>query len=360
MDKGTETLQTWARLYPIDFIPHNNLSLNYQIMGNYEEALKEGLEAVRLSPNNTAARENVFSSFIALGRIDEAEQAAKEMEKINPDSLGAHFSRHFFAFLRHDQAAVDREIEWAKGKPEEAEATIKLANAAVYFGKIKQSEDLVKRAIEMFKNQGRPENASKELLGMAGSQLVVGRCQQAKENAKAALALHRGRNSLGGAALVYAGCNDLNQAQTILNELRTTYPTDTISSSMMTPLIQAEIERGRGNITEAIRLLESVRSYDRGLVTGFTNNYLRGHLYLEQRKGDEAAAEFQKIIDIPAIDAFSPAHALAHLCLGRAAVLKGDTAGARKAYQDFFALWKEADQDLPVLVQARKEYDALK
>jgi len=190
--------------------------------------------------------------------------------------------------------------------------------------------------------------------------LVVGRCQEAKETTKNALALYHGRNSLAGAALVYAGCNDPGQAQLILNQLRITYPSDTIISAMMTPLIQAEIERGRGNIAEAVRLAESVRSYDRSLIMGFTDNYIRGLLYLDQRRSDEAAAEFKQIVDNPTIDPFSPVHALAHLCLGRAAVLKGDTAGARKAYQDFFALWKDADTDLPVLVQARKEYEGLK
>src|SRR5918996_407321 len=81
IDKTIETLQTWARLYPNDFIPHNNLSLNYKLVGRYEDAMKEGLEAVRLSPNNISARENLFASFIGLGRMDEAEQVAREMER---------------------------------------------------------------------------------------------------------------------------------------------------------------------------------------------------------------------------------------------------------------------------------------
>jgi eukaryotic-like serine/threonine-protein kinase len=125
-------------------------------------------------------------------------------------------------------------------------------------------------------------------------------------------------------------------------------------------VIQAMIERSRGNLTEAVRLAESVRAYDRGLVTGLMNNYVRGNLYLEQRRGTEAAAEFKKIIDSPAIEAYSPAHTLAYLGLGRAEAISGDTAAARKSYQDFFALWKDADPDLPVVLQARKEYEALK
>jgi hypothetical protein len=113
-------------------------------------------------------------------------------------------------------------------------------------------------------------------------------------------------------------------------------------------------------MAEAVRLMESVRTYDRGLVTGLMNNYIRGTLYLEQRRGNEAATEFKKIIENPTIEAFSPAHALAYLGLGRAATISGDNAGALNAYRDFFAMWKDADQDLPVLVEARKEYEKLK
>jgi tetratricopeptide (TPR) repeat protein len=295
-----------------------------------------------------------------LGRIDEAEQASKEIEKLNPDSMGAHNNRFFFSFMRRDQAGMDRELEWAEGKPEEADAMIASANVAAYFGKQKQAEDLVKRAVEMLKTQNRGENAEKELLGLAANQLVLGKCQQAKENTKAASALNRGRNGRAGAAMIYAGCGDVSQAQAILNQLRTTYPADTILSSILSPVIQAIIEKNRGNLAEAVRLVESVRTYDRALVTGLMNNYLRGSLYLEQRRGSEAAAEFKKIIDNPAIEAYSPAHALAYLGMGRAAALSGDTASARKSYQDFFALWKDADPDLPVLVQARKEYEALR
>jgi serine/threonine protein kinase/Flp pilus assembly protein TadD len=77
MEKTIETLQTWARLYPNDFIPHNNLSLNYKLIGRHEEALKEALEAVRLSPNNISAHDNLVTSFFFLGRFDEAEQTEK-------------------------------------------------------------------------------------------------------------------------------------------------------------------------------------------------------------------------------------------------------------------------------------------
>ena len=88
--------------------------------------------------------------------------------------------------------------------------------------------------------------------------------------------------------------------------------------------------------------------------------YTRGQAYLKLRKGAEAAAEFQKILDHRGWDPISYLYPLAHLGLARAAALTGDVAGSRKAYQDFLALWKDADADLPILIEAKKEYAALK
>ena len=360
VDQAVETLQTWSKLYPNDFVPHNNLSINYKLLGRYEDALKEALEASRLSPNNTSARTNVISNFLSLGRWDEAEQALAELRKINPEQPIVHGTAAFLGFIRGDQAAIDREIEWAKGKPEEAEFIAMQGAHAMYLGKLKESEQFASRAVELFKQQNRQENAANVLLSLAGNMVVVGKCQQAKDNATAAVALSRGEMLLSGAALVYAACADASRAQSMIDAARASAPKNTFLAAIITPMVRAEIEKNRGNTAEAVQLLESIRNYDLGEATGLSNNYARGHFYLEQRRGNEAAAEFKKIIESRGVDGFSPMHALSYIGLARAAVLNGDTGGARKAYQDFFALWKDADADLPVLVQARKDYEQLK
>jgi serine/threonine protein kinase/tetratricopeptide (TPR) repeat protein len=360
LDKAVETLQTWSRLYPDDFVPHNNLSIAYRQLGRHEDALKEALEAVRLRPNNTAARTNVISCFVTLSRFDEAEQALGELKKINPDQFIAHGTALFLAFSRGDQAGMDREFEWSKGKPEEAEFTALHGAHLMYLGKVKEAEGWVKRSVELFKQQNRNENAANVLVGLAGNMVVLGRCEQAKANLNAALALFRGDFGLTGGAIIYAACGDAARAQTMIEAAHTAAPRNTVLASIITPMVRAKIEKDRGNIAEAVQLLESIRNYDLGEVTGLTNNFARGQLYLEQRRGNEAAAEFKRIIDSRGVDPFSLFHPFAHVGLARAAVLNGDTAGARKAYQDFFALWKDADPELPLLVQARKEYEQLK
>jgi eukaryotic-like serine/threonine-protein kinase len=360
IDQTIETLKTWARLYPNDFIPHNNLCINYKLIGRNEDALKEALEAVRLSPNNVSARDNLVSSFMSLGRFDEAEQAEREAQKINADSLAAHSNNYLFGFLRQDQAAMDREVSWAKGKPEEAQFTAYLSATALHAGKMKQSEELRKRAVEMLKQQGRVENASSVLMGFANDLMYLRKCDQAKAHAKEALDLLRGQMNLANGAAIYAACNDRDQAQKLLDEARAAYSKNTVINTIVPPIVTAGIEESRGNIPQAIQLFESIRGYEGGIVLGLGTTFARGNLYLKQRMGNEAVAEFKKVIDQRGIDVLSCTHTLAHLGLGRALALNGDTAGARKAYQDFFASWKDADHDLPVLVEARKEYEALK
>ncbi|HKR60591.1 MAG TPA: hypothetical protein VJS64_12800, partial [Pyrinomonadaceae bacterium] len=358
-DKAVETLQAWTKLYPNDYIPHNNLALNYLYFGRYEDARREATEAVRLSPTNISARDNLLGSFLGLNRLDEAEQVGNEMARLFPDSVNSHFNKFMFAVLRGDQSQMDAEVQWARGKSAEADLTDQLAGIAMSLGQFKKGEDLKRRAVELYKNQGRTENASQALLGLADRQSLVGKCEQAKENATTALGMFRGRVGLPSAAMVFATCNDQNRAQSLLDEALRLYPKDTFIVLMLAPQIRAQLERGRGNGAKALEVLESVRGYDFGLISGSTNNYLRGQVYLEQRSGKDAAVEFQKILEYIGNEIYS-LRKLAHLGLARAAAIDGDSARSRKAYQDFFGAWKDADADLPIMIAARKEYEQLK
>jgi len=359
IDKSMEVLQTWARLYPNDFIPRNNLALNSMYLGRYEDALRHSLEAVRLGPNVYSAHDNLISSFFHLGRFDEADKANGEMAALFPDAPNIHFNNYSSAFLRRDEAAMQREAEWARGKPVEAEFLGMTAARVLSTGHLKQAEEIIRRQLNFYATSERKENASQTLTYLAFNQALLGKCEPVAGNVKKGLALGRGRISLPTSAMALVLCKDTAQAQQLLDEMLKVYPKDTAVSLMSAPPLRAEIERQRGNLPEALQLFESARQYDFGLIAGIGTPYLRGQAYLQQRAGKEAAVEFQSIISRPGVDSFSPLHVLAHLGLARASVLTGDTSKARTEYQDFFALWKDADQDLPVLLQAKKEYAAL-
>jgi serine/threonine protein kinase/tetratricopeptide (TPR) repeat protein len=360
IDRAMEVLQTWSRLYPNDFTPHNNLALNYMYFGRYEDALKESLEAVRLSPNASSARDNLIGSFMALNRFDEAGEALEQLKSLYPDSPAAHFNNYLLASIRGDQTAMEREAQWVTGSAFEADFLTIRGEAAAASGQLKKAEELKKRAIDSFKSQNRNDNAAQALIGLASGQAAFGKCPEAQANAVAALGLHKGRISIVGAAAVYAKCGDATRSLALLDEALKLYPKDTPTVAMFAPLIRAQAERLKGNPAQAIQLLESVRRYDLGLIVGTANNYLRGQAYLDQRQGNEAAAEFQKIIDHRGIDTLSGLGPLAHLGLARASAISGDVGKSRTSYQNFFALLKDADADLPLLVQAKKEYEQLK
>ena len=122
-------------------------------------------------------------------------------------------------------------------------------------------------------------------------------------------------------------------------------------------MMQAQLELSRGNAAKAVELLEPARKYE--VYGAFWPQYLRGQAYLKQGNGAQAAIEFQTILDHRGWYPTSPLYPLAHLGLARAAALTGDSSKERKFYQDFLAIWRDADST-PILIEARREYEKLK
>ena len=358
MPKVIEVLEATARLYPQDYVPHNNLALQYLLLGRFEDARKEAQAAVQLSPTNISALDNLTGAFLGLGRLDEAQQIANQIKAVHPEAAG-EFNNVVFAFLRNDWATINTQLESVRGKPQEPDLLTFVAQAYFSLGQVSKGEELSRRATALFMKDKRTENVAGSLLTLAGDQSLLGKCQDAKQNATTALAQSRGRATLGNAALTFAVCGDTAQTQSLLDEMAKNYSLDTALSSLATPLVRAVMERSRGNYEQAIKLLETVRTYDMSFIIGASNNYQRGYLYLDLKKGAEARREFQTILDARGCDIFSPARSLAYLGLARAAAMSGDVAASRKAYQDFFALWKDADPNLAPLAEARREYEKL-
>jgi hypothetical protein len=165
------------------------------------------------------------------------------------------------------------------------------------------------------------------------------------------------------AALTLARIGDVPRAKALAAELEKSYPTDTIMKLYWLPTIAAAIELNQGNPSRAVANLEAAAPYELGEAGTFINDlypaYVRGQGYLAADNGTAAAAEFQKMLDHRGIVANFVTGALAHLQIGRAYAMAGDTAKAKVAYQDFFTLWKDADADIALLKQARVEYARL-
>lgn len=359
-EEAVKVLKAWAQSYPNDYIPHNNLAVNYSLFGQYEDSLKESREAVRLSPQNTTALSNHVENFIKLNRFDEARQVLEQTLGQNPDRQVYRVYSFQLAFLRGDQETMKRDLDWWAKRPTQTDFFDYQAGTAGFYGQWQKALDLNRRSIAMMISQDRKENAGQLETYISFLEAVFGRCQQARESVTRGLALSRDRIGLGAAAMTLALCNELGQAQSLIDDLQKRYPKDTATIAVLVPMIRATMEMNRGNGAQALEILQPAGRFELGIIAGIWMTYVRGEIYLRQKAGNEAAAAFQKILDHRGIEPASPLYPLAHLGLARASVLSGDTNRARKEYQDFLALWKDADADLPVMQQAKDEYAKLK
>jgi hypothetical protein len=170
-----------------------------------------------------------------------------------------------------------------------------------------------------------------------------------------------------GAAFALALAGESERSQTLAKDLDMRFPEDSAVQSLYLPPIRALDALNAGAPSKALDLMRASLPYDRGLppsaapyfIGPLYTTYVRGLAYLNAHRGPEAAGEFQKIIDARTIVVSDPVGALAHLELGRALVLSADKVKAKIAYQQFLTLWKDADPDIPVFIQAKKEFAAL-
>jgi predicted Zn-dependent protease len=186
----------------------------------------------------------------------------------------------------------------------------------------------------------------------------IGTCRYVHDDVATMLALSHSARSLSRSATSLALCGELAKAESLSEELVKQHPKDTSAVVIQLPATRAAIELRRGNPDKAIQLLQGAGAYANA--SYYWHPYLLGMAYLSEKKGAEAAAEFQKIIDNPGQSLATSLYPLSYLGLARAATLMGDAAKARKAYEDFFAQWKDADADIPILIEAKKEYEKLK
>jgi eukaryotic-like serine/threonine-protein kinase len=351
LDKAIDASQLGIRNYPQGAIFHNGLSMIYIDLGQYEEGLKEGLEATRLQAKNEQPYRRQLDAYICLDRLPEAKEL---MAKLRVQGLGgARIHQRYLemAYVADDQAAVDREIQWFAGKPEEyLSLGLQAADRNVH-GQRRESRKLYQRAAETALRHGLRNAASEFEEADARADALAGNCQAVR--------------NVGRFALALAMCGDAAQAEKLAAETSKLFPNGTIWNAVQLPEIQAAIALNRDQPARSVELLASASPYERAHLAAV---YLRCLAYLRLHKGAEAAAEFQKIVDHKGANWASlwrypywgQFYSLSYLGTARGFALAGDTAKAKKAFQDFFELWKDADSDLPVLQQAKAEYARLR
>lgn len=353
LDKLTEVAELWEQTYPSDAIPHNLLALAHHATGRYEKVLEETQEAIRLDPKFYGAYANRATAHVRLGRFGEAGEVVGQAFAQGLDGNFFHYHLYALAFIGGDAEGMRRQIDWASGSHDAAQAFGWQAEAAAYAGRLRRAGELYRQGIELARPR-RPETGARLAANQALRNAAVGDCRRVRDNVAEALALARGNFSLTRGALALALCGEVAQAQSLAGQLSGENPNDTVLNALWLPVIRAAVELRKDNAGGALRLLEGVRPYE--AAGSFWPNYIRGLAALRQKAWPEAGAEFRTVLEHRGWDPTSPLYPLAHLGLARASALGGDAAAGRQAYQEFFTLWKDADPDVPILREAKKEY----
>jgi DNA-binding winged helix-turn-helix (wHTH) protein/Flp pilus assembly protein TadD/predicted Ser/Thr protein kinase len=359
LEAAPAVFELMAQTYPRDYSPQVYLCVIYAELGEHEKALTAAQEALKVDPSSGLAYGNLAFAYVVLNRLDEAKATAQEAAAHNLDNPHIHLVLYLVDFLQHNTEAKEREAVDLMGKPGYEDQILYFESAtAAHGGEFVRSRELTRRAADSAQRANQKEAAARYEAAAAFREALVGTTGLAKQEAQAALALASGKDVLAFSAIALGLAGDSAPAAQLASDLGKRFAEDTIVQLQYLPMIHSAIALRANDSGKATEALAAAAPYEMG--TNLYPAFLRGEAYLTGKQAAAAVVEYQKILDHPGVVVNEPIGALAHLGLGRAYALAGDKTKAKTAYQDFLALWKNADPDIPILQQAKAEYAKLK
>jgi eukaryotic-like serine/threonine-protein kinase len=376
LNKAVQTYQELVTSYPRDFGSHLNLGNVYAEQGRYENAVEVWRESLRLEPNHVGPYSNLANGLLALQQFDEARQVVEQAQTRKIDFYVLRDALYTLAFLGGDTVGMEEELKWFTGKPEENMALSLASDTEAYAGHLGRARELTKRSVDSAIRADSNENGAIWLENSALREAAFANMTEAKQRAAEGLKLvPMSPGATAEAALALAMAGDAARAESLAQNLHKRYSLDTQMQSLWLPAIQTQLALNRKNPSLTLNTLQPAPGIEFGQIQFAANisclypTYVRGEAYLAAGLGTQAAAEFQKILDHSGIVWNCWTGALAHLGVARASAMQSrasqgadaDAARSRAltAYQHFLTLWKDADPDIPILMQAKSEYAKL-
>ena len=349
---GRQAFQEWTRLYPAQESPWIDLAVVNMQLGNFPAAIEAGEHSVRyVEVRPPMSYAELARAYMRQGRFADAKRTIAEAQALGKDSPDAHHILLQIAMMEQDRGALQHEIEWSAKNPQ---LYYSLETQAIFEssqGRYHRSEELFGSAILDAQKEVNSEVADNLRLAEADVEIELGRIGKAKE----VLGKVKDKNGLDY-AMESALVGDVSAGEAILRKPEQ-FPHGTFEHNVYLPELRALLALHRGEPEDAVAALSPSLPYQLAVSEVIE---VRAEAFLAARQGAHAQAEFQKLVDHPALDdAPYPRNTLAHLGLARAYALQGNTIASRDEYEKFFALWKDADPDVPALQQARAEYARL-
>jgi serine/threonine protein kinase/tetratricopeptide (TPR) repeat protein len=365
LEAARTSYELYAQTYPRDEDPQLFLWFTYLAMGDYPKAHVAALQAVKINPGSSNNFVNLAYTDQWINQLEQAKGDIQESRANKLESPWYPLLLYVVNFLEHDAAGMESDAASTTGIPGVEDLMFFLeSETAANGGEFAKSRELTRRAVDSAERANEKETGAEYQAHAAVREALSGNDAMARQEAQAALSQADGREVVGFAAIALGLAGDSAKAQQLAGDVAKRFPKDTIVQSDYLPMIHAALALRNGNGAKAIEALVPSSPYELGqcnptFTFSFYPVYLRGEADLYAKQARAAASEFQKILDHAGGVGNEPIGALAHLGLARAYALSGDTSKAKGAYQDFFAIWKNADADAILLTRARAEYAKL-
>jgi DNA-binding winged helix-turn-helix (wHTH) protein/Tfp pilus assembly protein PilF len=350
--RAIEDYELWRTLYPRDVVPANNLALEYLVVGQPEKAVDLARTAVQLDPHDPFPYATLAQAYLKTGDYGDLRTLCDDPAHNNTEILGFHIACFQAAFAGNDELRMQRQMGWAIGNPEESRLLDEAAWVAIYRGKLSEARHLLSSAKKGALQNNYVFSAAAVQLDAATLEADLGFSREAKQDAQDALKLASGNAfEQAVAAFALARAGDIAGAQSNMKEAAAKAPLDTLLNSAVLATARAAIQLEDRNPEAAMQSLEETRPFDFCEQMGLAPDYYRGLALLQANKPQQAAKEFQRVIDHRAIAPTSLYVVLSQLELGRAFQLAGDGENAKRLFHNLRDIWKDADPDFPPLKQ---------
>ena len=347
-ERAIEAYEFWRKIYPRDIAPVNNLAIQYLMIGQPKKAVELARIGIQMDPNMNLLYGTWSQAYLQTGNYEALNAFCRGAQGQGNSVAVLHVNCFQGAFAQKDEQGMARELNWAQGKPQEGQLLQEAAIAALYQGKAAEGWRLFTEAKESALRQNMPEFAAGASLNMAGFEADLGLPRQARDEAQDGLKLAPNSPMLMGfAALALARDGDIRAARDIAEKAAAQEPQNTILNSAVLASTRGAIQLQRHDAKAAIASMEEMRPYDFNYFMLLAPAYYRGLAYLEGGQFQQAAAEFQRVLDHRTLFPASPYLLLAELERGRALQLSGNAAGAAASYRELDDIWKNADADFP-------------
>jgi eukaryotic-like serine/threonine-protein kinase len=354
LEKEASVVLLYRQIYPRSVDAANLLGINYAITGKTQEALQEFQWAIAHSPVPSAQHNyNASQALIILGRFDDAKKLLDQWRQQGSLTLFQLMSRYKIAFLEHDAATMDRLAHETSG--EDAPWVQLQMHMAFLRGDVATIRSLSDALVSRQMKTNHLENAATELAYHADEEAYLGNYDLARK--LCAQADEAGNNSalgLSECSQALALAADTSGAEALATKLNELFPEDTFQQKVSLPVARSTIQRARGNARAAVDLLSPITQFPNGTVS-----YNRARAYMAAGDQAKAIADFQTVISNPGWPDWMVFKSLSQLGLAQAYAKQGEREKSRKAYDNFFATWKDADPNIPILKRAKAEYTKL-